>query len=181
MGHKKKQGNREREQTRGIIFSQHLCLVTPVLPFRADNECTLSDKISADKTAENVTCCRKLCPPKIFVHRKFLSTENYVHRKFLPTENFGQVVAFSFVHPGRCSFNFFRSSWSLLFQFLSFILVVALSISFVHPGRCSFNLFRSSWSLLFQSLSFILVVALSISSVHPGRCSFNFFRSSWSI
>ena len=30
---------------------------------------TLSDKISADKIAENLTCCRKFCPPKIFVRR----------------------------------------------------------------------------------------------------------------
>ena len=26
---------------------------------------TLSDKISADESAENLSCCRKFCPPKI--------------------------------------------------------------------------------------------------------------------
>ena len=29
---------------------------------------TLSDKIYADKTAENLTYCRNFCPPKYFVH-----------------------------------------------------------------------------------------------------------------
>ena len=32
---------------------------------------TLSDKISADKSAENLAYCRKFCPPKNFVGRKF--------------------------------------------------------------------------------------------------------------
>ena len=36
---------------------------------------TLSDKISADKTAENMTCCRK-----------FLSAENFVRRNILSAE-----------------------------------------------------------------------------------------------
>ena len=33
---------------------------------------TLSDKNSADKSAENYAGCRKFCPPKIFVCRKFV-------------------------------------------------------------------------------------------------------------
>ena len=40
---------------------------------------TLSDKISADKTAENLTCCRKFCPPKSFVHRKLCPPKYFVH------------------------------------------------------------------------------------------------------
>ena len=32
---------------------------------------TLSDKISADKSAENMACCRTFCPPKNVVNRKF--------------------------------------------------------------------------------------------------------------
>ena len=34
---------------------------------------TLSDKIPTDKSAENLACCRKLCPPKNFVRRNILS------------------------------------------------------------------------------------------------------------
>ena len=41
---------------------------------------TLSDNISADKTAENLTCCQKFCPPKIF------SAENFVRRNILSAE-----------------------------------------------------------------------------------------------
>ena len=40
---------------------------------------TLSDKISADKTAENLTCYRKFCPPKSFVRRKFCPPKYFVH------------------------------------------------------------------------------------------------------
>ena len=36
---------------------------------------TWSDKISADITAKNLTCCRKFCPPKSFVCRNILSAE----------------------------------------------------------------------------------------------------------
>ena len=35
---------------------------------------TLSDKFSADKSAENLACCRKFCPPNFFVRRKFYPT-----------------------------------------------------------------------------------------------------------
>ena len=37
----------------------------------AFKQATLSDKISADKSAENLASCRKFCPPKYFVRRKF--------------------------------------------------------------------------------------------------------------
>ena len=37
------------------------------------------DNISADKTAENLTCCRKFCPPKSFVRRKICPPKNFVH------------------------------------------------------------------------------------------------------
>ena len=40
---------------------------------------TLSDKISADKTAENLTCCRIFCPQKSFVRRKFCLPKYFVH------------------------------------------------------------------------------------------------------
>ena len=40
---------------------------------------TLSDKISADKTAENLTCCRKFSPTKSFVRRKFCPPKYFVH------------------------------------------------------------------------------------------------------
>ena len=39
---------------------------------------TLSDKISADKTAENLTGCRKFCPPKSFVRRKLCPRKYFV-------------------------------------------------------------------------------------------------------
>ena len=81
---------------------------------------TLSDKISADKSAENMACCRKFCPPKNFVRRKFcppklcpfhlkltfrrtklpkfrVGAENFVRRKVLSAENF---VRRNFVQQG---------------------------------------------------------------------------------
>ena len=42
-------------------------------------EYTLSEKSSADKTAENLTCCRKFRPPKIFVRQKFFPPKYFVH------------------------------------------------------------------------------------------------------
>ena len=45
--------------------------------------CTLSDKISADKSAENLDSCRKFCPPKNFVRRKFCPPKYFVRRNFV--------------------------------------------------------------------------------------------------
>ena len=44
---------------------------------------TLSDKISADKSAEILPCCRKFCPPKNFVRRKFCPPKYFVRRNFV--------------------------------------------------------------------------------------------------
>ena len=63
---KKKDPNAPKRPTTAYFF--YAGEVRPAIREEQPGECTLSDKISADKTAENPTCCRKCCPPKIFVH-----------------------------------------------------------------------------------------------------------------
>ena len=68
-----KGGNKKSTGTdAGMKVRKYLTFVTRKL-------ITLSDKISADKTAENLTCCRKLCPPKGLVRRKFCPPKYFVH------------------------------------------------------------------------------------------------------
>ena len=59
---------------------------------------TSSNKISADKSAKNLTCCLKFCPPKNFArvkkkHIQFFSVDKNVEisswcRKYCPPKNF---------------------------------------------------------------------------------------------
>ena len=51
--------------------------------FLESHQGTLSDKISADKSAENLAWCRKFCPPKNFVRRKFCPPKYFVRRNFV--------------------------------------------------------------------------------------------------
>ena len=54
----------------------YLCLASHQDSWGSGMLCTLSDNILADKTNENLTCCRKCCPPKI------LSAEIFCQLKF---------------------------------------------------------------------------------------------------
>ena len=88
---------------------------------------TLSDKIWADKSAENFSCCRKFCPQnvkrsnwiqRINAENKFWhGAENFVHPKFLFAEIFSDKVCQEVNHwkkirkPEKKSKKNLKSSW----------------------------------------------------------------------
>ena len=84
-------------------FQQHFLTARPNTGLYPWPECKfeggiknrLSDKISANETAENLACCRKFCPPKTLVRRKFcpLKSKAYqINTNLMSKHNFLLLV-----------------------------------------------------------------------------------------
>ena len=63
--------NRFNDEYRKIAKFWNSDITENFIPGKIVLKFTLLDKISADKSAENQTCCRKFCPPKILSAEKF--------------------------------------------------------------------------------------------------------------
>ena len=97
---------------RSLVAGTHVYLGPWLARISLDFAHTLSDKNSSDKTVEILAWCRKFCPMKYFVRRKFFPTKFYPIRYVLVLKGrntilmrFLRFLAFLHVFP-----NFFHLS-----------------------------------------------------------------------